>query len=532
MLFEKELRLPDRVRVKAQDGVSTLESTVGGLWEDRDSSVQVDRGPSALNIELQSAGRRVEQIALVWNCRPEPGLQFLNDAWERGYGDLGWAGLEPGRVFPWYLLANNGSATFSIGVRTVASALCHWTVAPGELTLICDVRSGRRGLDLGRRSLSVATVVMDLETSDSAFSAARRFCRKMCDPVSLPDRPIIGFNDWHYAYGHNSPETVIRDTSLLVELAPDGPDRPFFMIDAGWQVCGDANGGPWDRGNRIFGDMGKLAGRIRQEGARPGLWIRPLRTHERLPEAWLRGKDDHGFALDPSIPDVLAYLAADVNRITGEWGFEMIKHDFTTYDVFGQWGFEMGPDLTCGKSMTFQDESRTTAEIIRSLYETIRSAAGSALIDGCNVIGHLASGCLDLQRTGDDTSGDDWDRTRKMGVNALAFRMPQHRAFFLADADCVGLTSKIPWHLNRQWLELLAASGTPLLVSAAPDAVGPEQKKALRSAYALSVDTQRRAILEPLDWFENRTPTRWVSRSLDGQAGEAAGPALDFNWSA
>ena len=79
-------------------------------------------------------------------------------------------------------------------------------------------------------------------------------------------------------------------------------------------------------------------------------------------------------------------------------------------------------------------------------------------------------------RTGDDTSGRDWSRTKKMGINTLAFRSPQQGNFFDMDADCVGLTNAIPWSLNRQWLDLLARSGTPLFVSAAPDAVKQEQR--------------------------------------------------------
>jgi len=67
-----------------------------------------------------------------------------------------------------------------------------------------------------------------------------------------------------------------------------------------------------------------------------------------------------------------------------------------------------------------------------------------------------------------------------MGVNILAFRAVQHETFFAADADCVSHTTAIPWQLNKQWLDLLSRSGTPLFVSAAPDAVGAEQRKALR----------------------------------------------------
>ena len=138
----------------------------------------------------------------------------------------------------------------------------------------------------------------------------------------------------------------------------------------------------------------------------------------------------------------------------------------------------------------------------------MRDAAGKTPLLGCNTIGHLATGLFEVQRTGDDTSGRDWGRTRKMGVNTLAFRSPQQGAFFDVDADCVGLTNSIPWELNRQWLELLARSGMPLFVSAAPDAVKPEQRDAIRQAFAFAA--VRQPVAEPLDWLQTDRPERWL----------------------
>jgi alpha-galactosidase len=67
-------------------------------------------------------------------------------------------------------------------------------------------------------------------------------------------------------------------------------------------------------------------------------------------------------------------------------------------------------------------------------------------------------------------------------------------------------------------LELLAASGTPLFVSADPGALGPEQEAALRHAFRLAAHPQ--AAVEPLDWLENALPQRWRTES----------GVLEFNW--
>ena len=122
-------------------------------------------------------------------------------------------------------------------------------------------------------------------------------------------------------------------------------------------------------------------------------------------------------------------------------------------------------------------------------------------------MGHLTAGLFELQRTGDDTSGQNWERTRRMGVNTLAFRLPQHNTFFALDADCVGITRDIPWERNREWLDLIARSGTALFISPAPEAIGDEQKAAIKEAFAIasSGTSSGRA----LDWLSDTAPQDW-----------------------
>src|SRR5208282_5764260 len=183
------------------------------------------------------------------------------------------------------------------------------------------------------------------------------------------------------------------------------------------------------------------------------------------------------------------HIVTEKVRAIRSWGYELLKHDFTTYDLLGQWGFEMGAQPTL-PGWSFHDRSKTNAEIIFDLYQAIRAAAGEEmLILSCNVVGHLGAGIFDIQRTGDDTSGRVWERTRRMGVNTLAFRLPQHRAFFTIDADCVAVTKAVSWELTRQWLDVVARSGTALFISAATEATGEEQKTALAEAFAIVTAT-------------------------------------------
>jgi len=451
---------------------------------------------------------------------------FLGDAWERGYGDLEWRGWAPDRVMPWYAATSDRSGTHAYGVRTSARAFCFWQIDPQGVSLWADVRSGAAGLKLGERVLDVCDVVCRAgREGESSFAALRAFCATMCAKPRLPASPIYGSNDWYWAYGKNSADTVLTDAQHIVELSPTGRNRPFVVIDDGWQpVRGQSRTGvgTWDRGNEKFPDMSGLAQAVGRAGARPGIWIRPLQAPADAPDAWRLARD-RAF-LDPTVPEARQKVVDDIARLK-QWGFELIKHDYTTYDVFGRWGFQMGAALTRDGWTFASGPTRTTAEVIDDLYHAIRDAAGDSLIIGCNTVSHLSAGRFEVCRVGDDTSGTEWARTRKMGVNTLAFRGPQHGTFYVADADCVGVTNAIPWSYNRQWLDLVSRSGTMLFVSLAPDALGAEQRRDLKAALALAAAPL--PLGEPLDWQRNVYPSRWRlmgrERTYDWVGADGAG---------
>src|SRR5205085_5834525 len=108
------------------------------------------------------------------------------------------------------------------------------------------------------------------------------FCRKMCKAPRLATSKIYGSNDWYYAYGKNSAEGIIRDAELMSSLAPAKGDRPFTIIDAGWQ------------NKSAFPDMPGLAGAIRQRGVRPGLWVRPLSAAAGMASSLLLSEERFG----------------------------------------------------------------------------------------------------------------------------------------------------------------------------------------------------------------------------------------------
>ncbi|WP_271751782.1 hypothetical protein [Cohnella sp. JJ-181] len=512
---------PAAVFVETERGWQSLQNNGNGIWaaeqmEARTSIQTISRegrsgGRLASNqpqvkITLSAPNQAVLNVRLRWNHAFNQPVQILGDHWERGYGDLGWQGLQPDRALPWYAVVHDGHETTGFGVKTGPAAMCYWLVDAEGISLNADVCSGNVGVELGDRVLDVAVVVQVNSTGgQSAYETTRELCREMCDAPVMPSFPVYGGNNWYYAYGKSSHEQILEDSRFISQLAGNQPNRPFMVIDDCWQLGAGVtgNGGPWI-GNRAFPDMRKLAGQMKEEGVRPGIWCRPLLTHEYVPASWIL-HTKQGHFLDPSHPEVLAYVKEFIGRIH-DWGYELIKHDFSTYDLFGQWGMSMR-SRPQALPYAFSDRSRTSAEIVLDLYRTIAEAAGDSLVIGCNTIGHLAAGIFAIQRTGDDTSGRSWERTRRMGINTLAFRMPQHGTFFSHDADCVGITSEVPWELNSRWLDILANSGTPLFVSVAPGEATPEQIEALTTAFAVA--SRPNPTAEPLDWLYNACPAHW-----------------------
>jgi alpha-galactosidase len=520
-------RAPDSVLVQTATAELRLARGEDGRWTNGPVIVTTLEQGSATHVALSAPSVAIKRIHLRWRGRLSDTRLILGDAWERGYGDLEWRTWVPDRVMPWYMATNDGMLTHAYGVRTGTRAFCFWQVDPQGISLWADVRSGGAGVQLGERVLDVCDVISRAgRGGETAFAATHAFCRQMCANPRLPSQPVYGSNDWYWAYGTNSADTVLTDARHIVELSPSGGNRPFAVIDDGWQPerSKDKTGvGTWDRGNEKFPDMPGLAAEIRRIGARAGIWIRPLQAMQDAPDAW-RLPRDRAF-LDPTVPEVRQKIGDDIARLR-QWGYELIKHDYTTYDIFGRWGFQMGAAMTRDGWTFATGPTRTTAEVIDELYKTIRAGAGDSLVIGCNTVSHLSAGHFEICRVGDDTSGTEWSRTRKMGVNTLAFRGAQHGAFYVADADCVGVTNAIPWAQNREWLDLVARSGTMLFVSLDPTALGTEQRRDLKAALALAAVPQ--PLGEPLDWQQTVYPSRWRlmgrERTYDWVGEDGAGP--------
>ena len=480
-----------------------------------DAVIETETDGESLKLYIKATKDKPKYIKLHWNKKPLSDELVLGDTWERSYGDLEFKKPSTkNKHMPWYFISTDKSCSFCFGVKTGCNSFISFTYDERGISALVDCRNGGNGVHLEGRKVLLATFIAKEYENADVLSCLKDYLKKLCDSPLLPKEIIYGGNNWYYAYGKSSYKEIISDAKLQAQLAEGIVNRPFEVIDDCWQKHKCA--GPW-LPNRKFKDMEKLAREIKEMGVRPGIWVRLLRNkdrHIRRDMKILRGKKRQ--YLDPTHPEAQEYIRADIERIKG-WGFELMKHDFSSFDLFGDYGRDLNETVTKIDGWHFYDKTKTNAEIVLDFYRLIKDAAGDMLIIGCDTVSHLCAGLVHINRIGDDTSGREWDRTRRMGVNTLAFRLMQNEVFYMCDADCVGiLKDYIPWEKNSQWLHLLSYSNTPLFVSC-NNKITEKQKEDLKKAYKVF---NERHDFKPVDIFETKTPSIW---EIDGEE-------IRYNW--
>ena len=352
--FVDIIRPPDFAAAYLEGSGRITLSRSSDRWQAEDVEVtteakQLGKG-SALAISVASPRSPLERLQLRWWGRLPQGSRFLGDHWERSYGDLEWRGFDADRVMPWYFLAATGQGTHGYGVKTGASAFCFWQADAEGISLWLDVRNGGSGVQLGERRLAAAEVVaLPGHPEVSPYRAACALCRALAEHPRLPEKPVYGSNNWYYLYGQNiSVENVLRNVEQLAELAPVEVNPPYMVVDEGWGKA-RAGAGPWTEDHLRFPEVPGLPAQMKKRGVRPGIWVRPLLTVDPQAKGWKLAGDqkplspDSAFVIDPSMPEVLAYIQEGLRRVTG-WGYELVKHDFSTFDILGRWGPKMGEE--------------------------------------------------------------------------------------------------------------------------------------------------------------------------------------------
>ena len=481
--------------------------------------IRLESRNKALKLLVTAKEEKPKFICLRWNCNIKEKVAVLGDKWERAYADLFWSSINPEVFMPWYFFVSNGSKTTGVGVKVQPNSFVSFCLDDRGVTAWVDVRCGAMGVELNGRELLACTFVCETYLGITSFKAATEFCKVMSPNPILPKETVYGSNNWYYAYGKSSREDVLTDSKFLASLTEGLENRPYMVIDDGWTE--NLTKGPW-LPNDKFGDMFTLANEMKTIGVKPGIWVRLLcdpKLSLKNPEWQLKRECQTSTPpLDPSHPAIKEYLRETLRRIKG-WGYELLKHDYSTCDLFEGFGINFNGMITKEENWSFYDKTKTGAEITLDFYRLIREETEGMVLIGCNTISHLCAGLVELNRTGDDTSSKSWSRTRALGINSLAFRLPQNKSFYMADADCVCiLNDYIDWEMNKQWLDLLAKSGTPLFVSCNPKSVTPEITADLKQAFKTASTCSN--VAEPVDWEYNKNPSHWLIN----------GTKTEYNW--
>ncbi len=431
-----------------------------------------------------------------------------------------WSSITGYRNLPWYFYLRGGEKMACYGVKTGADCFAFWQVDTKGITLFLNLTSGAGGTDLKESLVACEIVEYFAPDYQDAYKTADIFASKMCDKPNLPEKPIFGLNDWYWAYGKVTHDIVIKEIDILSGLTQGLNNKPFLVIDAGWQKLydGDYIGGPWESSEK-FGDIKRTSEEIHKKDINAGVWFRPILTREDLPEDVILRKHDEGIVLDPSHPYTLEKVASDVKKISS-YGFRMIKHDFSVWDILGK---VPGEDCTVNFYSSsnalpkFYDNTKTTATIIKELYRTIQNTAGKTLIMGCGVVNHLAAGIHQINRIGIDTSGRHFALTLNNGINSF-MRLPQNRNFYITDHDCAAFTPNVPFEENLNFLELCAISGTVTMASITPDLLNAKELQKIADVFKIADRVDNR--VDIVNFEKTSMPEKFIYN----------GEIKEYNW--
>lgn len=497
--FISLLRQPDSILFQFED--SCLRFEEADSREEQSAYVEYHVENQMGTIILYPSKRLVKRIRLRWRGDMSDCFIITGDALERIYDSstAAWTGMIPDRNLPWYFQVYDGDKLNCFGVKTGSNAFCNFQCDDSGITLWLDVRNGGGGVRLKEPLEAAKVVCREGKPEESPFEASKAFCRQMCDCPVLPKTPIFGANNWYWAYGKISHSIVMEETDQLMDMCCDAINTPYMIIDDGWQAMRyktrerkTYNGGPWNAATGLFYSMEETAAAIREKGVKAGIWFRPLLTSVQVPEEWEGPRQMHprGVLLDPSHPDVLYRICEDVEMLRN-WGFELIKHDFTTIDTLGKVVDAQG-------DWHFFDKTITNCSMLKTLYRRIQNAAGDAVVMGCNTVNHLVAGIHAAQRIGQDTSGNHFELTRRNGC-ASFIRLPQNGTFFAADPDCAAITDRVPVDSNLDFLELCAITGCITLASVTPGLLKGKDLTRIREIYRIASQGGIGAV--PCDWL-------------------------------
>ncbi len=268
---------------------------------------------------------------------------------------------------------------------------------------------------------------------------------------------VNGWCNWFFTYEHITEDEVVRNAEFASRiLKPYGME--YMQIDEGYQKWH----GEWDANDRFPHGMKWLADRIHSYGLKPGLWIAPYVISEpteifqkhkewliKNPDGslkrvgpwpdentdWAKNENPKRYGLDITHPDAAIWMYNLFEKVTKQWGYEMIKIDFVDWSLLS--------------AHHYHDPSISRAMAYRKGFEIIRKAIGNEChLQDCGP-GPITVGLLDSMRIELDQNYGYTPEVWKQYFNstgsapAAAKRYYFHKRTWINDADhlCMSLLS-------------------------------------------------------------------------------------------
>ncbi|MGH7904242.1 MAG: glycoside hydrolase family 36 protein [Candidatus Dormibacteraceae bacterium] len=485
--------------------------------------VPVDVQEIGLSFEPVAAGETIEWIVYngyqSWDPAgyrplPVPQAAGAESWWTCGLGTASGAGLAAAA-----LSARHALTRFRYGGAGSSRLEISQLAAPAigrEAALWHAVRRGSAWHGEEIALTATAAVTGGLATL-AGFAAGVR------EPAGVHRAVPRGWLSWYHFGPWVSPENILDNARELTEGHLAGCDYKVVQIDDGWQEAW----GDWVPNARFGPGLEDLAGRLREKGLVPGIWVAPFLVGEtsmlagEAPDSWfIRDRETGRRALDPRERPARSFQVLDLRRA------EVRQHLTATFARLRQAGFGYFKiDFVYAGAYSGIPGLRAGLRAIRrGVEESYLLACGApllpvlGLVDGCRIGQDTATPIFDFE-TGNPRAGFVGDEIRSVARNVAGRHFL--RRWFQLDADVALVSGGASEDEARQLLTAVVLSGGPFLAADDLARLAPERRAMLTNPAVLDLIGGPPAVPDWQSDRPDRPPRIW--RRPDGVIGI-------FNW--
>ncbi len=342
----------------------------------------------------------------------------------------------------------------------------------------------------------------------------------------LADQRI--YCSWNYDFFRQISEDKLMAQIPIIKK--HFPSVKFIQLDDGYQhehaenqramidLCYKLDE-PFNRTKFPSGPKG-LADKIRAQGLRPAIWLGLWCSQgspmlEDHPDWFLH--DDTGTLmlfnryyggtaiLDPSVPEVREYLDRLCATVFGEWGYEGVKLDFSSFA------------FNC-KRICYRYPDKTAVELRHELEAIFRRHLPEDGFFGWCVVTGTGQPFLsqaDYFRAAVDVGHGDWKCIKEIAKWLTNTIVLLQQSPCLPNADSLGWSEKFNDKQWQAWLNLAAVSGMALEISGDLRKLDDSRLQKLNHALELSRPESRLRVLDLPRGEIKHPPAIWFSENND-----------------